>query len=281
MKVVIKFNYKNMIRGDVNMDMEMAMEMEKKKGLTASALKYIAVITMVFDHFGAAILEKILNNYGMSQLKDTNDIMTFFSNNKMALNVYIIDTILRLIGRLSFPIFCFLIVEGFLHTRNIRKYIGRMFIIAIISEIPFDLASKGKVLEFTSQNTIFTLLIGLCVLWCMDSLKNKVKNRILQIIAAAFVIAAGSVIAILIKSDYSFYGILVISLMYLLQSHKMIGSCLGSIVLCINNLMEITTFFNMLILGKYNGLRGKSNKWFFYIFYPAHLLILGIAALFI
>ncbi|MBP3544518.1 MAG: hypothetical protein J6J86_09845, partial [Lachnospiraceae bacterium] len=124
-----------------------------KKGLAGSTLKIIAIITMFIDHIGAAIFEN-------------NEItMCVMAKGEHAYVIWgLADLVLRLIGRIAFPIFCFLLVEGFLHTRDVKKYALRLGAFCLISEIPFNLAFFGQPLYAGHQNVFFTLLIGLLVL---------------------------------------------------------------------------------------------------------------------
>ena len=109
------------------------MERRKAKpGLTSYQLKWIAVITMVIDHIGAVLFPG--------------------------------ELILRIIGRLSFPIFCFLLTEGFCHTHNRRAYMQRLGVFALVSEVPYDLTFHGKLLDLERQNIFFTLLLGVILL---------------------------------------------------------------------------------------------------------------------
>ena len=125
--------------------------MNNCKGLSGSTLKIIAVITMLTDHIGAGILGRIITMQGI------------YSG-----SVYNVYTVMRYIGRLAFPIFCFLLVEGFMHTHNVKKYASRLFVFALISEIPFDLFVSGRIVDTSAQNVYFTLLIGLICMWACD-----------------------------------------------------------------------------------------------------------------
>lgn len=127
-----------------------------RTGITGSTLKIIAMITMLIDHIGATIVLQLVQR--------NSDNFDAFGNVRMT-GMVILYYVLRGIGRLAFPIFIFLLLEGFQYTHNRFLYIGRLLLFAIISEIPFDLAVnlstnsilKGHVLEFTSQNVFFTL----------------------------------------------------------------------------------------------------------------------------
>ena len=81
--------------------------------------------------------------------------------------------IMRGIGRIAFPIYCFLLVEGFYHTHDVKKYISRCFLFAVISEVPFDLAVHGVWFYPGAQNVFFTLAIGLCTLYAVSACERK------------------------------------------------------------------------------------------------------------
>ncbi len=108
--------------------------------LSGSDLKIIAVIAMFLDHLAATVLVRCL-------------VTGVFWDQAAWYEVY---QVMRNIGRVAFPIYCFLLVEGFIHTSDRRKYALRLFLFALISEIPFDLAFNAQVLEFGYQNVFFT-----------------------------------------------------------------------------------------------------------------------------
>ena len=121
-----------------------------KVGLTGNTLKLIAIFTMLIDHIGAAVIEAgILSSNDMAILET-----------ERGMQWYLADIVLRLIGRLAFPIFCFLLVEGFTHTGNEAKYARNLLLFALISEIPFDLAFFGRLFFPGAQNVYFTLFLG-------------------------------------------------------------------------------------------------------------------------
>lgn len=160
------------------------------RGISGSTLKLIAIFTMLIDHIGAAILEKMLVERGLNDLAagDVQAAQTFFAENG---TLFVIYSSMRLIGRIAFPIFCFLLIEGFLHTSNIQKYASRLAVFALFSEIPFDLAFSGKLLSNGHQNVFITLFIGLMVLFGFklveDVLINKKYIAVLSVIGAILV----------------------------------------------------------------------------------------------
>ncbi len=212
-------------------------------------LKLIAIITMLIDHTGAVLVP----------------------GNTM------LNLIMRCIGRLSFPIFVFLLVEGFHHTKDVKKYLLRMGAFALISEIPFDLAFYGKVLEFNHQNIFFTLFLGLLCMYLMREVGKKFnKNIIIMICLNAFLMLAIGLIAFILKTDYDYRGIILIVAFYLFRESKLLrGFSLLFVSGYLLGYINILATASIIPISFYNGQKGKSIKYAFYIFYPAHLLILA------
>ncbi len=238
-----------------------------KRGIPGSTLKIIAITAMLIDHIGATILERIMMQNGYFYQMNLSD--------KKAALIVVADMILRLIGRIGFPIFCFLLIEGFTYTKNVWKYAFRLLLFCFISEIPFDLAFNGSVSYMGYQNVFFTLFLGLCTLICIRFINEKITANIyLQYILTVPVTILFMVIANFLKTDYSGMGVLTIVVMYLFRKNKVLEMASGCVILTIMNLSEITAFFALIPICKYNGERGLKLKYVFYAFYPVHLLIL-------
>lgn len=220
-----------------------------KRGLSGSTLKLIAVITMLIDHIGLGVVGRLTMT--RPELYDAYRIM-------------------RGIGRIAFPIFVFLLVEGMHNTKNIKKYALRLGVFALISEIPFDLAFHAEVLEFTYQNVFFTLFIGLLVIWAMDSAAGTVENKIFKMLLMAAAVAAGAWAAELLRTDYGAKGILCIAVIYLFSYDRKLQLAAG----CIAFLWEWQALFAFIPMAFYNGRRGWKLKYVFYIFYPLHLFLI-------
>lgn len=251
-----------------------------KKGITGSTLKLIAIITMFIDHFAAAILTRILIQRGYYEVYSGTDTAAMYEFSQQNAGLILLMTVLRMIGRLAFPIFCFLLVEGFYHTHNVKKYAGRLAIFAVITEIPFDLAFAGTPFYFEYQSVMVTLLIGLLVLVGMSYFEKKEMNRVAAIICEILVIAVGIAVAILLKTDYSWSGIACIVVFYLLRSKKVLRGFTAIIPLAISSFMEIVAWIDIPLIANYNGKRGWNVKYIFYAFYPVHLLILWLICYF-
>ena len=256
----------------------------KKKGITGSNLKIIAIVTMLIDHIGAAILEKKMLSYGLDQIETAEEWELFM---KAHAGLYYSDMVLRLIGRIAFPLFCFLLVEGVIHTRSKVKYMVRLFLFALISEIPFDLAFNSKLADWEYQNVFFTLAIGVAVLFAFEKMQEFYQQGALAFfpqwaqratlaLADLFILATGMGMAALLKTDYGSWGVLCIAIIYVFHKRRVLSMGLGCLSLVVMSFSEITCPIAMIPVAMYNGERGLKLKYFFYIFYPAHLLLLAL-----
>lgn len=231
-----------------------------KNGISGSTLKLIAIITMFIDHIGASVLESsAAYPYAFSRGE------AFYSLFRIS------DLVLRLIGRIAFPIFCFLLVEGFLHTRDVKKYALRLGIFCLISEIPFDLAFSGRFFATGHQNVFFTLLIGLLVL---VGIRRFEGSGAFNMIGRILCFAAGAAIARILRTDYDAFGVCVIMLFYLFRNRPLLRDITAMLALIACSPLEITGVIALIPIHLYNGKRGSSVKYFFYLFYPIHLLLL-------
>lgn len=251
--------------------------------LTGNSLKVIAVLTMVIDHICKIVFQWLLSNYWGVMVDNGQMSWEQFQQ---------IDNFIRFdlqsVGTIAFPLFCFLLAEGFRYTRDKKRYIGLMFIFALISEIPFDIGffSEYSQMEGTFpfylkyQNVFFTLFLGLLTLACLERLSckseirtDKIKSVILQVICVAVL----ALVAELIRCDYGMQGILYIAAFYVCRNHRIYQVLLFLLAYmgATGNQPPLCTLLACLIILLYNGKRGKLKlKYFFYAFYPAHILVL-------
>lgn len=229
---------------------------QKFKVLDGSWLKIIAMISMIIDHT-AHMLQK--------DLPILNEALPLpFGQN---ITIYYI---MRLLGRLAFPIFCFLIAEGFYYTKNRKKYGLNLLVFAIISELPFNLLySRGKHLFSTNgQNVFFTLFLGFLVLCILES-KFNTLFKLIPIIS--IIILSG-----FLHIDYGTQGILLISMLYMLRNNNVAKTILAKPLLS----GGYPAWSAFVLINLYNGkrgfIKGKVFKYVFYAFYPVHILILYI-----
>lgn len=203
------------------------------------------MLTMVIDHIGAILiaplsLTNFLNFYHWSLVYD----------------------ICRLVGRLAFPIFAFLIVEGYQHTRNFNKYLFRLLLLGLISEIPFDIAFNQHWLDFSYQNIFFTLALGLLAIRAYDLWRHQIIGTLIPLgilLCAEF-----------LQVDYGAYGILMIMAIYYFKDNRLTQCLVGAAL----GLFQLTAAFAFIFIYFYNGTKGQRNVRWMYLIYPIHLVLL-------
>lgn len=235
--------------------------MEKRThitGLSGNMLKIIAIAAMVVDHCAAVLLSGVLPNVW----------------------------ILRMIGRITAPIMCFFIAEGYYHTSNLKKYMGRLLLAAVISHIPYNLCFGHDIFSLNTD-VMFSLLLGLAALAICKSDRLAVWQKVLG--AAACCVLSyhadwGYIAVLWILGFGLFYGsrlkqtaaFAAVSMLYILQPFMQ-----GMVPV---NISRLGVFLAIPLLMLYSGERGKKSKfikWAFYWFYPIHLMIIYFISKFI
>lgn len=254
----------------------------KKHGISQETLKIIACVTMLIDHVGAALVIRILTRTPV-QSPEYEWIFLLYKS-------------MRIIGRISFPIYCFLLVEGAHHTHSPRKYALRLFIGMLLSEIPFDLAFSPTRLEYDWKLTtpllgfnpefnsvMMTLLLGFFMLEAMKRVKGFWK----VVMILPFYILAEA-----LHTDYAGMGILLIAVFALTRGikHEKLLCILGCAVVLNSGFKDMQIFgiwinteifalTSLIPIFRYDGhklTRSKTVQWGFYLFYPVHILILAL-----
>ena len=235
--------------------------MERSRGLDGGVLKGIAAALMLTDHVGAILLPEV--------------------------------PVLRCVGRLAFPIFAFFIAEGYAHTRDFGRYFRRLAILAVVSEIPFNL-ENGAVFDPARQNVLWTFCLALLTLRGLEALGRE--RGFGRWAGCGLVLAAGFAAGELLRTDYGGWGVVTVALLQLCRDGKHAKLWLLLAMAAVNGLgmgsltmpvfggempIQIFAVAALPVIWLYNGQAGpKGLRRAFYVFYPAHLLVLeGIRTL--
>lgn len=222
----------------------------------------IGILAMFADHIGAVVVQ-----CGILHAREPavcSAIIATAAGQRWLL----VGRVCRYAGRIAFPIFAFLLVEGFRHTRNRRGYALRIGLLALISEIPFDLAVYNTWFHPAYQNALFTLLAGMLVMAGIEYFGHPVAQGIVVIL--------GCGLSWIVKSDYNVLGVLLIAGLYWLRRSD-IGQLVWGVAL---SALESLNYYCISALAYvpivlYNGRRGMGElKYVFYAIYPVHLLVL-------
>ena len=201
------------------------------------------------------------------------------------------------IGRIAFPIFAFMTVEGFHRTKNLGKYVKRLFVFALISEIPFNLVAGSSVFYPLHQNVLWTFLIGTGLMWINEKAKGKSIGT--RFLTGAGTVLLGFVFGIISFCDYYHAGVLTVLVFYFFRERKLLNFILQLLCLWYINTEILSGFyyeveifgikmevlrqsfamFALIPIWLYRGKQGIYNKGIralYYWFYPAHLFVLWL-----
>lgn len=243
-----------------------------KKGLSQEALKIIACITMLIDHIGYEIISPLYRSVARPELASQLRVLYY---------------LLRSVGRIAFPIYAFMLAEGFRKTRDRKKYGIRLLIGALIAEIPYDLMVNGGI-SGKSQSVMVTLLLGFFALLAMEQCKS-VTWKPIAVLPFAY----------LAEVTHASYGWVGIATVVLFELSRYTGSVnmirfFGLLVLFHLNggfLVQLGNFIiplqvlgalSVVFIAAYDGRKLTNNKWVqwgFYLFYPAHMLVLWLGGI--
>ena len=228
--------------------------------INGAGLKRIAMCCMFMDHFADVFLKPAV-------------LLT--ASEVCSISYWLMSGI----GRITFPIFSFLLVEGFLRTRNVGNYVLRLGLCGLGSEIPYDLAFSGRIIDWHSQNVLFTLFLGLMALMLIRRLNNgreePVRRSVVVMIMAGIFLLA--VFAEFSRCDYGAIGVFLIISMYLFRKQETWRDLVSGMLLVVLNPFEAAAAVAIPLIHRYNGERGKQSKYGMYLFYPGHLLLLSTA----
>ena len=240
---------------------------------TRNGLKWFCMGSMLLYTFGMSVIRMgilhldTLSADGLNQLLKTDQSAMLLAG---------AASFLQLVGALAIPVFAFMLAEGMCHTSDYSRYLLRMFLFAVLSEIPFDLAMQGKWLDFSAQNPLFTMSVCLIMLYGLRLLEGKkgagvVFLRIILVMAAVLWCQ-------LFRFQFGLVTVLLSAVYYGFRERYGMRILMG----CGISAAYVTAPFSAYVLYNYNGLTGHvKNKYLYYIFYPAHLLIFGLITMLI
>lgn len=204
------------------------------------------------------------------------------------------------VGRIAFPIFAFLTAEGYFRTKNFKGYVGRMVLFALLAEIPFNLMNTGGSSIFypLHQNVLFTFIIALLLMRCLDKVREKFKNKAaLVMFTSGAMLLVGYLLGSFLFVDYYGAGVVTVLIFYFFHERKWWAFLLQAICLYYVNVEMLGGMFvpvelfgqsfelhqqslallALIPIWLYRGRKGSESTLFrfaCYFFYPAHILLL-------
>ena len=241
------------------------LEFNKRRlsGFSGNQLKMIACLLMLLDSIGFVLIENGML-YGHNP-----DYWALAIQSPLGARLYFLARVLRVLGRISFPIYAYLLVEGFQYTKNLRRYELRILLLALLSEVPFDLALRQTFFYPQYQNVCFTLFLGLC---CMEMMQRARKLPLVVSLLIAGIFAA---CGWFVRADYGAEGIVLISVLWLLRQDHTPQLIAGALISAAESFRVWgISALSFVLLRFYNGKRGSAPLTvFFYLVYPLHFLV--------
>ena len=233
-------------------------KLKKIQILNGAQLKYIAFISMLIDHINKGIILPYLE-VGSTLSK--------------------ISTVFDVLGRIAFPLFSFFIVEGFFKTHSRKKYLLNLLFFAVISEVPYDMFSSKVFLEFRLNNVLFSLALSLIFIWILDEFRNKFEEKIGKcwLFISIPLLVVMYFASTFVSGDYDFHAILTAFFFYIFYNRPIASAVFAYLSI----IKEVWSILGFGLTIMYNGEKGKQNKLFNYLFYPVHLLILGLLRMYL
>lgn len=245
----------------------------QKSGLHAGNLRAWGMLFAIAGIVSRSILQNQMLGMGT---RNTAELLEMMQQSESAMAIATVALVLQAVETVAVPIFVFLLAEGFKHTSDWKKYFLRMAGLAVVTEIPYDLAMNNKVLEFGSQNPVFGLVLCMVVLILF---RHFAAKKFVCVIMAL----AGLAWALMLKVDHGIPMVLMVCVIYLFRDkHMFMGfSGMAAAALCTG----ISPFYlaapmGFLAIHFYNGEQGNSSRIVNYLFYPVTLLAIGLIAKF-
>ena len=245
----------------------------RPSGLHAGNLRAWGMLFVVAGIVGRSILQNRMLGIGVLSAEELVQLM---QSSQEAMIIATIALVLQAMETVAIPIFVFLLVEGFLHTSDWIKYLLRVCGMAVLTEIPYDLAMYGKVMEFDGQNPALALVLCMIVLYMFKRFAGK---KLICVVMAL----AGILWGMMLKIDHSVPMLLMLCIIYLFRNKRMYMGFSGMAVAAVCT--AISPFYLagamvFLAIHFYNGEPGEGNRVVNYLFYPVALLAIGLVAMF-
>lgn len=246
---------------------------KRESGVSRSGIRTWGMIALALGTVGFAILQNGLLNLKST---DANALLAAMQESGDVMAIATAAIVLQAINCCAAPLFAFLLVEGFTHTRSFGKYLLRVLGVAVLSEIPFNLAVGGGWLELSSRNPVFGLALAMLMLFLFKHFSGK---GLLSGVVYVFVPLAGILWALMLGVFDGAPLVLLTAVLYGLRKKpvlRMILGCVAAFACSIFSMYYMLAPFVFILLHFYNGEKGESNPWVDYLSYPAMLLMLGI-----
>jgi len=253
------------------------LKTNQKSGITASGLRKFGLLFVILG----IVSRSILQNQFLGMSNAGQNLMDTMMNMPDAMQIATLALILQALETCAVPVFCFLLVEGVVHTSNFKQYGIRVLGLAVISEIPYNLAYSAKLLDFSSRNPVFGLVLSMVVIYFYQQYSGMIfKNVLIKILVTVMAI----IWANMLKIDHAACCVLIVAALWALREkpvYRNIMGCTAAVVCTMFSMYYLAAPMAFMIMHFYNGEKGQTNRVMDYLSYPVLLFVIGISALFL
>ena len=250
----------------------------RSSGIRSNALHAWGMLFTAIGIMGQCILQNHLLGLGQVSTQSLLEAMRSSENTMWIATAALVMQALETCG---VPIFAFALVEGYQHTSSYKNYILRVLGLAVLSELPYNFAMCGQILDSSSQNPVFGLVLGLIVLYWYDKYSEKsVKNVLLK----ALIMFAALLWPQMLHIRFGSCVVLIVAVLWAFRKKpnlRSIAGAVSSVVCTIFSPFFLAAPMGFLVVHFYNGEKGEDNRIVNYMAYPALLLVIGLIGMMI
>lgn len=258
--------------------MERLAQTNRTRGMSASALRMSGYFCLLMGIAGKGLIQNGM--LGLTGL-NTQEMLGVLEQSSEAMTLATVSIVLQALETCAVPIFAFLLVEGFQKTSSYQHYLTRMILVALASEIPYNLAFGGRLFVMDSRNPVFAMVLCLLMLYFFRYFSARsVRNTAIKAVVTVSALLWSGMLGI----EHGAFLVLITAVFWLMRSKpgfQLLAGCGAAGIATLFSLFNLTAPFSCLLLYLYNGEKGDSNRVFNLICYPLMLLIAGIAAIYL
>ena len=247
-------------------------------GMNRRGLRIWAMLLLMLGILSRGILQNRV--LGVSEVTNMQMLESLLST-ETGMAIATTSLVMQALETMAMPLFCFLLVEGTQHTGDFMKYFAHVLGVAVLSEVPYNLAMSGKVLDLSTRNPVFGLVLAMILLLLYQRFsKAGFVNVVLKILFTICAVLWGQILHV----HDGACAVVLVATLWLLRNkplYRNIFGCTAAFACCIFNPFYMVSPMSFLMLHFYNGEQGEENRLFNYLFYPVVLLLVGLAAMFL
>lgn len=248
--------------------MERLNDNQESRGLSASGIRIWGYLFILLGIAAKCFIQNgMLGISGMS----SQQLLQMMEQSEQGMMLITVSIVMQALESCAVPIFALLLVEGFCKTSNWKRYLGRLALVAVVSEIPYNLAMSGRILDISSRNPVFALVLGLAMLWFYRYLGEKSgKNTAIKL----FVTVAAILWSGMLSIEHGAFFLLMTAVLWLTRgkSYRILVGVVAAAVGCGLSFLYVVAPFSFLAIHFYNGEKGESNRVANMLCYPLMLL---------